>query len=457
MTSDVRILIVEDDRALAEFLDEELRASGYVTRSENTVAGAIASLHSWPPTLVVSDLRLPDGEGLAVLAAARSETTPPAFLIITAFGSIAQAVTALKAGADEFLTKPLDMEHFALTIERLVESHRLKTEVKRFRTLIASDDFHGISGRSRPMLRLYDQICQIGPADGPVLVLGESGTGKELVARALHAESARAAGPFVAINCAGIPAELMESEFFGHVAGAFTGARQARAGLFAEAAGGTLLLDEIGEMPLALQAKLLRALQEGTVRPVGSDTEKPIDVRVVAATHQDLHAQALDGEFRPDLFYRLETFSIYVPPLRDRGSDLDLLAQTFLREFGRRAGRGIQEFDDAARAALKRYPLPGKVRELSNAIERAVTFCDGPAVGCEHLPARIAQAASAAPPYAGLPNPAHIDQLPSLAEVQRRYVTHVLATVDGNKRRAAELLGINRRTLYRWLERDDPD
>jgi len=293
MNSDVRILIVEDDRALAEFIAEELRAASYETRTESTVAGAIASLHGWPSTLVVSDLRLPDGDGLAVLTAARALTTPPAFLVITAFGSIAQAVTALKAGADEFLTKPLDMDHFALTVGRLVERHRLKTEVKRFRTLIASDDFHGIIGRSRPMLRLYDQICQIGPADGPVLVLGESGTGKELVARALHAESARAAGPFVAINCAGIPAELMESEFFGHVAGAFTGARQARAGLFAEASGGTLLLDEIGEMPQPLQAKLLRALQEGTVRPVGSDAEKRIDVRVIAASHQDLHAHAL--------------------------------------------------------------------------------------------------------------------------------------------------------------------
>lgn len=194
------------------------------------------------------------------------------------------------------------------------------------------------------------------------------------------------------------------------------------------------------------------------MRPVGSDAEKPIDVRVIAATHQDLHAQALAGEFRADLFYRLETFSIYVPPLRDRGSDRDLLAQTFLREFGRRAGRRVQEFDNAARAALQRYPFPGNVRELSNAIERAATFCKGSEVGCEHLPARIAQTASAAPPYAGgLPDPAHIDQLPTLAEVQHRYVAHMLVTVDGNKRRAAELLGINRRTLYRWLERDEPD
>ena len=373
MTADL-ILLVEDDDALAELLDEELTAAGYATVVAGRAQDACAQLAAAKPALVISDLRLPDGDGMAVLAAAREQPQPPAFLIVTAFGSIDQAVAALKAGADDFLTKPLDFDHLLLSVERLLERQRMRREVRRFRAMLDAEDYHGLVGRSRAMLRLFDRIAHVASADGPVLILGESGTGKELVARAIHAESARAEGPFVAVNCAGIPTDLMESEFFGHVAGAFTGARQARAGLFAEAAGGTLLLDEIGEMPLALQAKLLRVLEDGSARAVGSDSERHLDVRVLAATHQDLPERVRTQAFRADLYFRLETFTLQVPPLRERGTDIDHLAEVFLQRQAERAGRPLEGIDEPrgrpcrttpGRATCANSPTPSSMRSPS--------------------------------------------------------------------------------------------
>ena len=321
-----RVLLVEDDDSLRQLLVEELEDRGLQVRALASAEEAVGSLESWEPALVVSDLRLPGADGMALLRRVKTMQAAPAFLVITAFGSIQQAVAALKEGADEFLTKPLDLEHFALAVARALETRRLRDEVRRFQQLLSDDRFHGMLGRSRVMRGLFDQIRQLARAEGPVLVIGESGTGKELVARAVHAESERARGPFLAINCAGLPAELLESEFFGHVSGAFTGANRAHKGLFQQADGGTLFLDEIGEMPLPLQAKLLRVLQEGTIRPVGAERELSVDVRIIAASNRPLETEAGREAFREDLFFRLETFILQVPPLRDREEDLELLA-----------------------------------------------------------------------------------------------------------------------------------
>ncbi|MEA1053454.1 sigma-54 dependent transcriptional regulator, partial [Lamprobacter modestohalophilus] len=282
------ILVVEDDRGYRQLLLEELEEAGYALTGVADARAAQAVLANQAVALVLSDLRLPGEDGLAVLQATRALTPRPGFIMLTGFGTIDQAVAALKAGADDFLTKPVDLEHLRLAVARVLENRQLQAEVARYRQVLAGGEFHGMLGKSPAMRALYDLIRRIAQSDSSVLITGESGTGKELVARALHAESPRAAAPFVALNCAGIPESLLESELLGHAAGAFSGARGARQGLFVEADGGTLFLDEIAEMPPAMQTKLLRLLQDGRVRPVGANREISTDVRIVAATHRDI-------------------------------------------------------------------------------------------------------------------------------------------------------------------------
>lgn len=462
MAQSESILLVEDDRGLRELLTEELESEGYRVIACADTREALQALNEDPPDLLISDLRLPDASGLTLLPVATQADPAPAVLIITAFGSVQQAVEALKAGADDFLTKPLEMDHFLLTVTRLLDNRRLKSEVRQYRSLLAMEQFNGIIGQSPAMQQLFHHIRQIAPADGPVLVQGESGTGKELVARALHEQSPRRDRPYMVVNCGGIPAELMESEFFGHAAGAFTGARNQRAGLFQQADGGTLLLDELGEMPLALQAKLLRALQDGHVRPVGSDHEIQLDVRVIGATNRNLTEAVADGSFREDLFYRLETFALQVPPLRGRGDDVLLLAEFFLTRFNARKQQAIRGFADDTLQVLLHYGFPGNVRELQNAVERAATFCDSPLIEARHLPRRILEQADSLTGHETENNSAGITTtgssaadpagMPSMEVVQRNYIHQVLNATAGNKRRAADILGITRRTLYRWLE-----
>jgi two-component system, NtrC family, response regulator AtoC len=452
-----RIMVVEDDAGLAELLVEELEAEGHQAKSWSSAEQALAAIDEFEPEAVVTDLQLPGIDGLGLLERIRTRHAPPSVLMISAFGTVDRAVAALKAGADNFLTKPLDMDHFTLSVERLITNRRLQDQVQRFRELLERDDFHGIEGNSRPMRVLFDRIGQIARADGPVLISGESGTGKDLVARAIHAESERSSQPFLAVNCAGVPAELLESEFFGHAAGAFSGADRTRAGLFREADGGTLFLDEIGEMPSPLQAKLLRALQDGRIRPVGDDHEHQVDVRLVAATNVNLMEKVQGGQFREDLYYRLEAFQLEVPPLRQRREDLDLLAMSFLTRFAVARQRPARSLSEKAQQAMHAYPWPGNVRELKNAMERAVTFCEGEQIGPEHLPRRIQEVlhkpSQATATGSGIPESLLAgDMLPSLNEIKGRYVRFVLERVNGNKRRAAALLGVGRRTLYRWLE-----
>jgi DNA-binding NtrC family response regulator len=452
-TAQERIFVVEDDPGLRELLVEELEAESYAVESATSVEDALPRIEQWQPDLVISDLRLPGADGMSMVPSLQQLPVVPAILLITAFGTVSQAVDALKQGADDFLTKPLDIEHLLLSCRRLMENRRLRNTVNQFRRSLGETSFHGMIGNSRAMRELYSQVSQVAMAESAVLVLGESGTGKELVAKAIHEESPRQSGPFLAVNCAGIPHELMESEFFGHAAGAFTGAQKARAGLLKEAHNGTLLLDEIGEMPLKLQAKLLRVLQEGTLRPVGSDQEVSVDVRIIAATHRDLDTLVSEGKFRQDLFYRLETFALKVPPLRDRGDDRELLAQHFLAMLT----KDTQTHPALSSAALDRiyqYPFPGNVRELQNAMERAVTFCQGKEITPQHLPERMqaeAQPNSADEGQADF-GEVPLSQLRSLSDVQRDYVRYVLREAGGNKRKAAEILGVTRRTLYRWLE-----
>lgn len=443
------ILLVEDDAGHRALLRDELSDAGYRVCAVADAEVALARLDAEAFDLVLSDLRLPGASGLDLLARCRRLAAAPGFIIITAFGTIPQAVQALRQGADDFLTKPVDLDHLVLAVERVLQTRALRAEVARYRALLETGDFHGLIGTSPPMLALFEAIRRIARAPGPVLITGESGTGKELVARALHAESERADGPFVAINCAGIPDELLESELFGHTAGAFSGATRARKGLFAEAHGGSLLLDEIGEMPPNMQAKLLRLLQDGRVRPVGSNREESADVRLLAATNRDLEPMIRDGSFREDLFYRLETFHLSVPPLRERGEDVERLALAFLKRSTAAMGRDIRAITPEALRCLRRYDYPGNVRELASIVERAVTFCRGTEIGEADLPDRLLAgpvAASGADALWG-----GSEHLPTLAHVEDRYIRHVLERVAGNKRQAARLLGIGRRTLYRRL------
>ncbi|WP_266276847.1 sigma-54-dependent transcriptional regulator [Methylophaga sp. OBS3] len=461
-----QVLILEDDEALSRLIADELEAQNWDLSIHHELASALDWLGSHQPTLIVTDMRLPDGNGMSLVKHVVEnwpEDKRPGLIVITAFGSVRQAVEALQAGADDFLTKPLDLDHFLLAVNRVVANRDLKDELYQFRKLSKQKDFHGMFGRSQAMRNLFEQIKVIARAQGPVLINGESGTGKELVAKALHNESDRADGPYLAVNCAGIPQELLESEFFGHAAGAFTGAGKARKGLLQQANGGSLLLDEIAEMPMALQAKLLRALQDGSIRPVGQDTEEQVDVRIIAATHRDLRQQVAEGLFREDLFYRLETFALSVPSLRERDEDRELLALQFLQSMAVAQGKKIKGFSEEALSVIRGYDFPGNVRELQNVIERATAFCSENLVKSTHLPARLTQV-SADKKVNPSENSTEIDAdllvgsvLPTLDQLQKRYVKKVLNEVNGNKRRAAALLGIGRRTLYRWLDEEDTE
>jgi two-component system, NtrC family, response regulator HydG len=448
------VLVVEDDAGHRELLREELTDAGYQVTAVATAEEAAATLERRAYALVISDLRLPGADGFAVLERVHALVPAPGFIMLTGFGTIDQAVGALKAGADDFLTKPVDLEHLRLAAERVLQNRRLRNEVREYREVLADHGFHGMQGRSPVMLRLFDLVRRIARSDGSVLITGESGTGKELVARALHEESPRASGPFVAINCAGIPETLLESELLGHVAGAFSGARGARRGLFLEADGGTLFLDEIGEMPAAMQTKLLRLLQDGQVRPVGANDEVATDVRIVAATHRDVAELMADGRFREDLFFRLETFRIEVPPLRERGEDIERLLDFFLRRHALARGVAARRLAPDALRQLLGYRFPGNVRELAGLVERAATLARGDLIRVEDLPDRVHKDRSGDGVTGTVAGAQRDEDWATLEELEDGYIRRVLAFTGGNKQRAARILGIGRKTLYRRLGDD---
>ena len=451
------VLVVEDDAGLRSLLTEELEDRGFRVAAVRSAEAAWEHIGGGEVDLVLSDLRLPGVGGDVLLAKVRTLPSAPGFIVITAYGTVSRAVEALKAGADDFITKPLDLEHLAVAVDRALETRRLRRLVARYEEGRTEEDFHGLLGKSPPMRRVFDHVRAVARSDGAVLVQGESGVGKELVARAIHLESDRSTRPFVAVNCAGVPETLLESEFFGHTRGAFTGARRARRGLFEEAGSGTIFLDEVAEMSAPLQAKLLRVLQEGVVRPLGSNAESPVDVRVIAATNRDLEEALQDGSFREDLFYRLATFQLEVPPLRERGADLDLLVAHFVSVHAARQEKVIEGITQAAMEELRAHAFPGNVRELENALHRAVTFCPGGWIEPAHLPPQLTGGTSGVHVVDGgdfvVRTPEGAPP-PPLEVVKDAYIRHVLARLEGNKRKAASALGIGRRTLYRRLDDD---
>ncbi len=445
MTAPVTIWAVDDDAASRELLARVLAARGWqvVTLTDGReVLDRLA--RGARPDLVVSDIRMAEVGGLEVTEAFQRDAPDVPVILVTAFGNVDGAVEAIRRGAFDYVSKPYDVDAVQLTVARALEQRRLVAENRALRAeLRGKYRLENVVGRSEAMLEVFKTAARVAASDATVLVLGESGTGKELVARAIHAASPRAARPFVPVDCGALAEGVLESELFGHVRGAFTGAQTARQGLFEAAEGGTLFLDEIGDVGAALQARLLRALQEGTIRRVGANEAIPVDVRVVAATNKDLDAAVAAGRFREDLFYRLNVVTLRIPPLRDRREDVPLLAEHFAAKHGSERG-GVSP---AARELLQAYGWPGNVRELENVIARALALNPSGVVGPADLPEHLQGAAAAVGP--GLPLPPGFR--PSLDELSRRYAALVLAECGGNKTRAAELLGIDRKTLYRIL------
>jgi DNA-binding NtrC family response regulator len=448
-----RVLIVEDDAPLASVFAQVAERHGYTAAVVDTVAGATAALESGPVDLLITDLHLPDGDGVGLIQRTRRSDPRIAMIAVTGFGSIELAVRAVREGAHDFLTKPVEPAALAVAMERALEARTLRSEVERLRRELAERAVgREIVGRSQALLDVIALTERVAGSDVTVLVSGPSGSGKELIARALHQASPRREGPFVPINAAAIPDTLLEAELFGYVKGAFTGARSDKRGLFQEAERGTLFLDEIGDLPLALPAKLLRVLQEREVRPVGATRAAPVDVRVVAATHHDLKAAAREGRFREDLYYRLAVVEIAVPPLVTRRDDILPLAEHFLARAAARTRRLIKGFSAAAAQMLTAYAWPGNVRELENAVERAAALARAEWISPDDLPPSLVQASPVDPFVQAA------DQLMTLADLEKSYVRHVLERFGGNKKRAADALGINRRTIQRWLgEPPDPD
>ncbi len=442
-----RVLLVDDDVHTCRMIAAALGEHGVEVTWRASAAEAFDYLASGDVDVVVTDIEMDGMSGIELCERIADERPDLHVLILTGHAEVEQAIAAIRAGAFDFILKPPDIELFSWAIARAVRDRRLNDEVSRLRREVeAAQGFGQLLYGSPVMARLVELLHRIALGDASVLVTGESGTGKELVARALHRAGPRRDGPFVAINCAAVPEALLESELFGHVRGAFTDARASRTGLFVQAHGGTLLLDEIGDMPLPLQPKILRVLQERAVRPVGGDALIPCDVRVIAATNQDLEKAVHRGQFREDLFFRVNVIHVPVPPLRARGADVILLAQHFLDECAAKCGKPITGFTTAARERLLAYNWPGNVRELQNCIEAAVTLAAQREIGIGDLPARIRRIASADKPTTDDPA-----ALVPLDEVERRHILRVLDAVRGNRTLAARALRLDRKTLYRKL------
>jgi DNA-binding NtrC family response regulator len=434
------ILVVDDERGIRSLCGDVFRRAGYQVETADTGEAGLVAAKAGNFDLVLCDINLPGIDGLQVLEQILADTAPPTVILITAYPSVDTAVRGMKLGARDYITKPFTPDELRMVAERALDEDALRRENAELRETLA---FGQLIGRSEPIQELRSTISKVGRSDATVLVTGESGTGKELIARAIHFEGDRAGKPFVAVNCGALVGSLLESELFGHVRGAFTGAIRAKRGLFVAAHGGTLFLDEVGELPLDLQPKLLRALQEGEVKPVGGVDPQKVNVRVVAATNRDLGALVEEGKFRQDLFYRLHVIAIEAPPLRERKSDIPLLAEHFAYEAAVRVRRARPELSDDAAAWLREQPWPGNVRELENAVERAVVLASGNVLGPDDFApsAPLAHASGSAAPH----------ELVSLEELERTHVLRVLSACNGQKTKASSILGINRTTLWKKL------
>jgi two-component system response regulator HydG len=449
-----KILVIDDDRSTCEVLATELAGRGFEVAWSTAPFEALERLAKEDFDLVLTDLNMSQMNGAELCKRALALRDGLPVIVMTAFGTMDAAVSAIRAGADDFITKPCNIDELVLTFEHCLRSRALRDEVKRLRRALDVDtSFDEMAGKSAPMQKVYDLIARIAETETTVLVTGESGTGKELVARAIHTRSARRAGPFIAINCAAMPEPLLESELFGHVKGAFTDARGTRSGLFVKATGGTLLLDEIGDTSTSMQAKLLRALQERRIRPVGGDDEVEVDVRIIAATNIDLETAVEEKRFREDLFYRINVLRIQVPPLRARGNDVLVLAQHFIEKYAARNRRDVVGIMSGAAEKMMSYSWPGNVRELENCIERAVALARFDRIAVDDLPDKVRDF----PSQEVIVETNDPSQLLSLSEVEHRYIVRVLEAMGGSKTMAAQVLGIDRRTLYRKLERRTDD
>lgn len=444
-----RILIVDDDAAMRSMLVTRLTTRGFHVDSCATGAEAVERIQHGDLEAVVSDVNMRGMTGVELCQRVLAFRPQLPVILITAFGSMDLAISAIRAGVYDFLPKPFEIDHLVLAIERAVTLARLKDEVQMLRRAVAPMTFGALIGESPKMAELYAVLGKVAESTAPVLLTGESGTGKELVARAIHDSGARAAGPFVAINCAAMPPPLLESELFGHEKGAFTDARAAKAGLLVAANGGTIFLDEIGELPLEMQPKLLRALQERSVRPVGATAEVAFDSRLIAATNRDLDTMVEERTFREDLYFRINVLHVELPPLRSRGGDVLILARHFLDRIAARSGKRIVGFMPEAAQKLMAYGWPGNVRELENCIERAVALASFDHISVGDLPEKV-RAFHASQLVFSSDDPT---TLVTLDELEQRYVVRVLESVAGNKAAAARVLGIERKTLYRMLER----
>jgi DNA-binding NtrC family response regulator len=429
-----RVVVVEDELGVRELLEEVLTGAGYDVVGFPSAAPALEALSGGEDAdLVITDLRMPGLGGDELLIQLKARRPEVNVVVITAFGSIESAIELVKAGAYDYLTKPFGSDELLLTVQRAMEESRLRREVSRLAR--GDGSVPGLVGASRAMREVTGLVARVAPSPLPVLVTGESGTGKELVARAVHRASGL--GPFVAVNCAALPNDLLESELFGHERGAFSGAVKDKPGLFEAADGGVLFLDEIGDLPLPLQPKLLRALESGEIRRVGSTSSRTVKTRVVAATNKDLDVEVREGRFREDLYWRLNVLTIHVPALRQRPADIPLLVEHFA------AGVAVTP---EAMARLVAHPWPGNVRELRNTLERAATLRAGESIGIDDLPQGITSAQRDNLLAVGA------DQQLPLRDVERSYILMVLQGTGGNKSRAAEILGLDRKTLYRKLE-----
>ena len=444
-----RILVVDDEKSMCELIEAALQMRGFDTVSAQSASIAMQKFLESDFDVVLTDVRMPGESGLQLCQQLCSLRPDVPVVVMTAFGSMETAVAAIRSGAYDFITKPVEMQVLAIAIARAVEKRRLSNQIRLL--MEDADGLHvdgELLGESEPMKRLNDQMVRVAATDTSILITGESGTGKELVARSIHRLSSRAERPFVAVNCAALSESLLESELFGHTKGAFTDARSERRGLFLEAEGGTLLLDEIGDMPMAMQVKLLRALEENRLRPVGGDREIQFDVRVLAATHRDLELAVEEGRFRQDLFYRINVIQLHLPALRARGVDILKLAIHFVDRFAKQSNKPITGIAEPAAEKLLSYAWPGNVRELRNVVERAVALTRYNTITLEDLPEKIRDYKSKTV-FIGGDDPT---ELVPLEQVESRYIEHVLDAVNQNRTQAAQVLGIDRKTLYRKLK-----
>ncbi|WP_437683717.1 sigma-54-dependent transcriptional regulator [Sorangium sp. So ce131] len=446
-----RVLVVDDEPGLRQVLTITFRRQGYEVVAAPGARAALEAIHQNPQPfpLILTDLVMPDGSGIEVLTAAKARSGATEVIVMTAHSTVESALDAMRRGAYDFVTKPFSPAELAALAAKAIEKSSIVVENQRLRAQIERLDTAAREplGTSPAMQRISELIAKIAPTRTTVLLTGESGTGKERVARAIHERSDRAAKPFLVVNCGALPEALMESELFGHEKGAFTGANARSLGLFREADGGTVLLDEVGELPASLQVKLLRVLQERKVRPVGGAVEVPVDVRLLAATNRDVEAEVREGRFRQDLYYRLNVIRIELPPLRERPGDISRLADRFVRRFAAELGKDVRGLTTDAVRALDAYTFPGNVRELENMMERAVALASGPSIGLGDLPNAVAGlSASPAPRLAELPaGGCMLDEV--LGEVERRLILQALERTGGVRKAAAKLLGVSFRSL----------